>query len=428
MTGVEPTPGVGSVPGAYSMRDRDQAVYARAGRQITAHPALRMLLSCVWLVYLASPVGSLFQQHYSPPRVAAGIAIILVFCASYIGTLVTWNRPGAWWRWAGLALMFALAGLACVEFGAPKWNVLWIFVSAAAGAVPGTRRVATRAVLAAGACYLAVSVAGHDAVADYLITLLPVVLIGFMMIGGRKQGELMRELTEARDAVVRMAAAQERLRLARDMHDLTGQSLSTITLKSELAGRLIARLPEGPERDRALDEIEQVAGVSRQTLQDIRQAISGYRRPTLAVEAITARGALESAGITPHDDAELTLASGTFDPDAEAALAWCLREAVTNVVRHSGAANCHIGLTRRPDTISLRVRDDGRGGDGQCAQPNMVSSGAGLRGMSERLAAVGGHLELRPSPDGFGLTATVPLTAKPPRAPAAPDTANAALT
>src|SRR6202041_2044694 len=100
--------------------------------------------------------------------------------------------------------------------------------------------------------------------------------------------------------------------------------------------RLLGRLPSGPDRDRVGEEIEQVGAVSRQTLHDIREAISGYRRPTLAVEIITARAALESAGITSHDDADLTLLSGTFDPDVEAALAWCLREAVTNVGRHSG--------------------------------------------------------------------------------------------
>ena len=109
--------------------------------------------------------------------------------------------------------------------------------------------------------------------------------------------------------MARLAASQERLRLARDMHDLTGQSLSMITLKSELANRLL-RLPAGPDRDRARDELEQVGAVSRQTLHDIREAISGYRRPTLAVEIITARAALEAAGITPQDDAELTLLSG----------------------------------------------------------------------------------------------------------------------
>jgi two-component system, NarL family, sensor histidine kinase DesK len=189
--------------------------------------------------------------------------------------------------------------------------------------------------------------------------------------------------------------------MARDMHDLTGQSLSMITLKSELAGRLLGRLPGTPERDRAREEIEQVAAVSRQTLHDIREAVSGYRRPTLAVEIITARTALEAAGIVPHDDPDLTLLSGTFDPDAEAALAWCLREAVTNVIRHSGARNCHISLTRDGGVLSLTIRDDGRGS----AKPN---AGAGLRGMSERLAAVGGHLRLQPGSDGFCLVATVP--------------------
>jgi two-component system, NarL family, sensor histidine kinase DesK len=189
------------------------------------------------------------------------------------------------------------------------------------------------------------------------------------------------------------------------MHDLTGQSLSVITLKSELAARLLRRLPEGPGRDRVEDEIQQVAAVSRQTLHDIREAISGYRRPTLAVEIITARSALESAGIEAHDDPGLTLVSGTVDPDAEAALAWCLREAVTNVIRHSGAKNCSIGLTRRDGELSLQVRDDGRG---RPAGGPADTPGTGLHGMSERLCTVGGSLELRPDAPGFRLIATVP--------------------
>lgn len=406
-----------------TMRGRGRALQEKAGRQIAAHPMLRMVFSCIWLVYLVAPVAGLFQQHYGPVRIAAGVAIVAVFGAVYFWILLTWDWPGGWRRWGGLAALFVLAGLACASFGAAKWNILWIYVSAASGIVPRSRPAATRTVLAAALCYLGFSVAGGDVASDYLITLLPVTMIGFIMISGRRQGELMRELTAARDTVARMAASEERLRLARDMHDLTGQSLSTITLKSELAARLLARLPESPERDRARDEIEQVAAVSRQTLRDIRQAISGYRRPTLAVEIITARNALESAGIAPHDDAEITLASGTFDTEAEAALAWCLREAVTNVIRHSGAANCHIGLTRRSDAISLGVRDDGRGsreaGPDEWSRyegpprpggwdPPGETAGSGLRGMSERLTAVGGHLELRPSSGGFGLTATVP--------------------
>jgi two-component system sensor histidine kinase DesK len=206
------------------------------------------------------------------------------------------------------------------------------------------------------------------------------------------------------------------------MHDLTGQSLSMITLKSELAARLLRRLPAGADRDRAIAETEEVAAVSRQTLHDIREAVSGYRRPTLAVEIITARTALESAGIAPHDDADLILLSGSFDPDAEAALAWCLREAVTNVIRHSGARNCHVSIARCDRALSLTVRDDGAGygavphagteSSGTEASATETSakkaSGMGLRGMSERLAAVGGQLEVRPSGHGFRLVATVP--------------------
>jgi two-component system, NarL family, sensor histidine kinase DesK len=237
-----------------------------------------------------------------------------------------------------------------------------------------------------------------------LITLIPVVLVGITMAGIRTQVQLGWELRQAREEVARLAATEERLRLARDMHDLTGQSLSMITLKSELAARLLRRLPESTERDRVLEEMSEVAAVSRQTLHDIREAISGYRRPTLAVEVITARAALDSAGIAAHDEADLTLLSGTFDPEAEAALAWCLREAVTNVIRHSGASTCHLSLTRRGKTLVLEVRDDGKG------FPAVQSlAGSGLRGMSERLSALGGSLELRPDASpGFCLTATVP--------------------
>jgi two-component system, NarL family, sensor histidine kinase DesK len=112
------------------------------------------------------------------------------------------------------------------------------------------------------------------------------------------------------------------------------------------------------------------------------------------------------------DDPELILASGTFDPDAEAALAWCLREAVTNVVRHSGAKHCRISLTSQQDSVTLVVSDDGGGhvsSADQDAGPRAAAAGTGLRGMSERLSAAGGSLELRPDArPGFCLTATVP--------------------
>jgi two-component system sensor histidine kinase DesK len=198
------------------------------------------------------------------------------------------------------------------------------------------------------------------------------------------------------------------------MHDLTGQSLSMITLKSELAAKRLSKLPASAELDTVLGDLRDIGRVSRQTLHDIREAVSGYRRPTLAIEAITARNALEAAGIRLDDDPALTLRSGTFDADAEAVLAWCLREAVTNVIRHSGARTCRIRLIQHPAELSLEVSDDGHGPTRQDArQP----SGAGLRGMSERLGTAGGRLALGaadPGPNlwqshGFKLTATVPV-------------------
>ena len=172
----------------------------------------------------------------------------------------------------------------------------------------------------------------------------------------------------------------------------------------------LRRLPGSAERDTVLGDLGDIGRVSRQTLHDIREAVSGYRRPTLAIEAITARNALEAAGIRLDDDAGLTLRSGTFDAEAEAVLAWCQREAVTNVIRHSGARTCRIRLTPGDHELSLEVSDDGRGPGGQDpGQP----SGAGLRGMSERLGAEGGRLSLGAADpgrgQGFKLTAPVPV-------------------
>jgi two-component system, NarL family, sensor histidine kinase DesK len=371
----------------------------------------------IWLAYLVGPVVDLFTQHYSVVDQIVGLSIIVAFSAVYVIAVPIWPlRP--WYGLPSLGILAALAAAECIVFGGMGAASLWIFVSSASGLLVPNRRWAVRVVLLVSACYLIFCYTGHVHMTDFLSNLLPVVFLGLAMIGLRRQLELTMELNRAREEVAQLAANEERLRLARDMHDLTGQSLSMITLKSELAARLLGRLPQGADRDRARDEVEQVAAVSRQTLHDIREAISGYRRPTLAVEIITARAALTSAGITPDDDPELTLASGTFDPEAEAALAWSLREAVTNVVRHSGARTCHISLSGNgKSTMALTVRDDGSGHaycpaaatPGSPAAGPALAQGSGLRGMSERLSAVGGSLELRPDMHpGFCLIATVP--------------------
>jgi two-component system, NarL family, sensor histidine kinase DesK len=384
---------------------RPSVTYSGIRGQLTpgAGSPMRWFFSAIWLVYLIQPVSDLFGHHNSAAWIAGGLAITVGFCVTYVAVLGTWDRAPRRSIW-GLGVIFTLAVLACVVYGS-DWLVLWIYVSAATGfAFPG-RRPAMPAVLAVSACYAALGWLTHATAGTILITLLPVVLIGLAMIGFRMQIMLTRELSQARETVAKLAANEERLRLARDMHDLTGQSLSLVTLKSDLARKMLSRLPQSRERDAALSEVDDIGQVSRQTLRDIREAVSGYRRPTLAIEIITSRNALESAGIALDDDAALTLRSGTFDADAEAALAWCLREAVTNVIRHSGAKNCRVRLTQRDGEVSLEVSDDGHGLAGTTA------GGSGLRGMSERLAAIGGRLSLGQagaSGRGFRLFATVP--------------------
>jgi len=379
------------------------------------------LFTGVWLLYLIGPVADLFTQHYSMFDRVSGLTLILVFSAIYLAFVPRWPMRPARAPYAVIALA-AMATVASIMYGGTGASGLWIFVSSAAGLLIPDRRHAVIGVMANTVLYILFAITGHVGSASLLGNLLPVVFIGLAMVGLRRQHQLTAELAQAREEVAQLAANEERLRLARDMHDLTGQSLSTITLKSELAARLLERLPAGAERDRARDEVEQVAAVSRQTLRDIREAISGYRRPTLAVEIITARAALASAGITARDDTDLTLLSGTFDPDAEAALAWCLREAATNVVRHSGARNCDITLTQRKKSLTLTVSDDGRGHTpATCpASAGPASAGTGLHGMSERLSAVGGSLELRPDEHpGFRLVATVPAAQEAGAAPGA---------
>jgi two-component system, NarL family, sensor histidine kinase DesK len=382
----------------------------------------RWFFSGIWLVYLIQPVAQLFHRH-DVVWIVGGLVITLAFCGLYMFVLMfSDTRP----RLAvyGLGVLAVLAAVACVVYG-QNWTPLWIYVASAGGMVLTSvygSRLAAIGVFVITACYLVCCWITHLDLTSTLAVLIPVLLIGLAMIGFRMQLTLMRELAQARETVAKLATNEERLRLARDMHDLTGQSLSMITLKSELGAKRLAKLPSSAERDAVLTELGDIGRVSRQTLHDIREAVSGYRRPTLAIEVITARNALEAAGIALDDDAELTLRSGTFDPEAEAVLAWCLREAVTNVIRHSRARHCRIRLSERMGEVSLEVTDDGRDFPGQNPEdPENTATpdgahGSGLRGVSERLSAIGGRLSLGPAGasgpkgpgHGFRLVATVP--------------------
>jgi len=188
--------------------------------------------------------------------------------------------------------------------------------------------------------------------------------------------EMRRRVRAAQASLSEMARIAERERIGRDLHDLLGHTLSVIVLKSELASRLAERDPP-----RAVAEIRDVERISREALGEVRKAVRGYRSDGLLDEVANAERVLVAAGITP----EIAVRPATLPPDEDRALAYALREAVTNVVRHARATRCSIRLIAEGDRTVLEVRDDGRGG--------LEPEGSGLSGIRERLREVAGTLE-----------------------------------
>jgi two-component system sensor histidine kinase DesK len=207
-----------------------------------------------------------------------------------------------------------------------------------------------------------------------------------------ERNRMNRRLRKANEEIEQLAKVAERERIARDLHDVLGHTLSVITLKSELAGKLIDRDPE-----RAGREIREVEQISRQALSDVRDAIRGYRSKGLVAELAQAKSTLETAGVAVQCDASTTVKLPALH---EGVLSLAVREAVTNVVRHAQAHTCSLRLAQQNGSCRLEIEDDGRGG--------FENEGNGLRGMRERVEMLGGTLN-RESEGGTRLTITLPL-------------------
>src|SRR5580704_9596834 len=207
-----------------------------------------------------------------------------------------------------------------------------------------------------------------------------------------ERNRMNRKLRKANEEIEHLAQVAERERIARDLHDVLGHTLSVITLKSELAGKLIDRDPQ-----RAAKEIGEVEQISRQALSDVRSAIRGYRSQGLIAELAQAKSTLETAGLAVQCDAATTVKIPAMQ---ESVLSLAVREAVTNVVRHAQARTCRMRLEQQNGSCRLEIQDDGRGSSN--------GEGNGLRGMRERVEMLGGTLQ-RSTESGTTLTITLPL-------------------
>lgn len=217
-----------------------------------------------------------------------------------------------------------------------------------------------------------------------------VVLIGGVNIHYAGVREMNKQLFLAREEIEHLATVAERERIARDLHDLLGHTLSLITIKASLASRVIQRDPE-----RAAAEIRDVERISRDALGEVRAAVTGYRTAGLARELANAAQMLETAGVTMRP----SIASVSLAPTEEAVLALALREGVTNVVRHARARTCSISLDSADGTHILCIEDDGCG--------KRAADGNGLTGMRERLAILGGTVTIE-SGAGTRLSVAIP--------------------
>jgi two-component system, NarL family, sensor histidine kinase DesK len=188
------------------------------------------------------------------------------------------------------------------------------------------------------------------------------------------------KLREAQEENVALAAVAERERIARDLHDVLGHTLSVIVLKAELAGRLMERDPQ-----RAAAEIAEVERTARNALAEVREAIGGYRARGLVAEIEAARRTLDAAGVTLKCDA-MPMTNTGLRAHEETVLALALREAVTNIVRHARATTCTLRFHIEDNQHRLSVEDDG--------QNKEAREGNGLRGMRERVEALGGRVSL----------------------------------
>jgi len=363
------------------MRDRRRANVADGlglDRSRWAHGWRRAVFPSVFMVYLLQTVAGVVD-HTDGLGTLAGLLVLALFCFSYLKSMLAgWDEQHDAFRRYYVA-MLVLVPIEAL-FAHEDAFIMLVYVGVMTIAAWFGRAVPVLVL------FMVISVAVPPLIKPWhakldVATALAILTVALAMFGFFGIIRSNRALEEARLEVARLAAENERTRIARDLHDLLGHSLTTITVKAGLAHRIAARDPE-----RAAAEIAEVEQLSRQTLADVRAAVSGYREVTLANELAAAHEVLRAAGI----NSRLPGAVDSISEDDSALFGWVVREGVTNVVRHSRAENCLISIGDR----SIEISDDG------VASSGSVVSGNGLAGLRERVERAGGSLSVGSNPDG----------------------------
>lgn len=348
------------------------------------------LFPLLWLVFLYYPIAGFFSAAHSVPDTLLFWGVVALFLGVYWRAFMV-ERDDERWGVIGWAVAFVafLVTLRVTQYQSITFLIY-------GGALIGHQsRLALALWLAFLNCFAMLIVLPESKTPlEQIVWLLPMMFFTFVAAYSNQMA-YQAQTSRRRVALLqaekeRLAADAERERIARDLHDLLGHTLSVIVLKSELAARLAEKNPA-----RAAQEIREVEQISREALQEVRSAVRGYRGSGFGAELARAKVALDAAGVKlVMTDTVPELPEGT-----EASAAMLLREAVTNVVRHARASEVKITLVKAAQGYTLTVQDDGVGGTGP--------EGTGLNSMRERLRAMGGTLE-RNGSQGTRLVAFFP--------------------
>ncbi|MBY6367267.1 sensor histidine kinase [Rhodococcoides corynebacterioides] len=367
------------------------------GREVEQRQRRGWLFGAIWLAFLVYPLGRILQYPGPWSWTVAGCVSLALFAVAFLVGFREFRRrlhdddrrPEQTRRaWATLVLLTALlvpvvpAAGDSVLTGSVYLAVFGIIT------LPGRTGVAVVAVVAAAVEILPRVVDGWTPDNSAAITVVAAAMAAW---GVKTLIQRNAQLLEVRRRLADLAVVEERERLARDVHDILGHSLTVVTVKAELAGRLIEHDPR-----RASAEIADIEALARQALADVRSTVGGFRHLRLDEELLGARSALDAAAI------ELRRHGNVDDvpEDRRELFARVLREAVTNVVRHSGASTCTVDLGRERITVEDDGVGPGAGGQG--------ATGSGLSGLADLVRDAGGTLTIaRGTRGGFRVTAEV---------------------
>ncbi|UFT99649.1 sensor histidine kinase [Radiobacillus kanasensis] len=354
----------------------------------------------VWLIFCILPFYFIFRSSHLM-EIIFGIVMIVLFFVSYRLSFLSRGKGSLVYICVGMEMVISI--VMTLLFGYIYFSLFLAFFIGNIQSKSGfislyvVHLVLTIAAIAYG--FITDTDAFLTQFPFLIISLIGIILIPVNMFNRVKREKLEGELEQANQRISELMVLEERQRIARDLHDTLGQKLSLIGLKSELASKLIHTKPETSENE--LKDIHQTA---RTALKEVRELVSDMRGARLVEELVRVKQILIAADIQTHMDGFQDLQQ----PDTliENVLSMCLKEAVTNVVKHSQADHCYISIQESTEHIELVIRDDGVG-----FTPDSIQTGNGLVGMRERLEFVNGTIDLLSS-DGTILKIRIPNVIK----------------